>query len=312
VVTRSFATPLRIVAALLGCFLIGLFVFFTWVGYGHYRAVLLDFEPMPATALAKNPAKVGIAGLEEVSFRSSDDRLAGWYVPSRNRAAVVLTHGTNADRSSMVDELRILSEAGFGVLAFDWPGEGASEGSVRWGAENRRALTAAIDWLTKRADVDANRIGGLGFSMGGFNTAQVAARESRLRAVVLLAAPSDYVAVTRWQNRQWGFVSEFAASLAVRYTGMAGAGSRPIDVVHEIAPRPLLVIGGDADGIVPPFMTRALYAAAREPKSLWIVPGAHHGDYDQVAGPAFRSRLVQFFSANLLSDSALGAAPPMP
>jgi dipeptidyl aminopeptidase/acylaminoacyl peptidase len=274
---------------------------------------MFDFEPAPATELSKHPAQVGIAQLEEVAFRSSDDRLAGWYVPSSNRAAVVLTHGTNADRSSMVAELRILSDAGFGVLAFDWPGEGASEGSVHWGAEDRHALTAAIDWLSKRADVDANRLGGLGFSIGGLVMAQVAARDSRLRAVALVAAPSDYVALTRWQNRQWGFLSEFPASLALRYSGIAAAGPRPVDVVHEIAPRPVIVIGGDADEVVPAFMTRALYDAALEPKSLWIVPGAHHGDYAQVADPAYQLRLVQFFTANLLAkDSALDVAPLAP
>jgi len=272
------------------------------ISYRHFVAVEDDFEHTPSLELSKHPAQVGVARLEEVSFRSREDRLAGWYVPSQNRAAVVITHGTNADRSSMVAELRILSDAGFGVLAFDWPGEGASEGSVRWGAEDWHALTAAIDWLSKRSDVDAGRIGGVGFSIGGLVMAQVAARDARLGAVALLAAPSDYAALTRWQNRRWGFLSEFPAELALLYSGMPASKSRPIDLIHEIAPRPLLLIGGDADKTVPEFMTRALYEAAREPKSLWIVPGAHHGGYNQVAGAEYRNRLVQFFTANLLEE----------
>src|ERR1700719_1577212 len=87
------------------------------IAYRHYDTVMYDFAPAAQTELSKHPERVGIAGLEEVSFQSSDGtRLAGWYGPSKNRAAIVLTHGTNADRSSMVEETRMLSEAGFGVL----------------------------------------------------------------------------------------------------------------------------------------------------------------------------------------------------
>jgi dipeptidyl aminopeptidase/acylaminoacyl peptidase len=271
------------------------------IAYRHYDTVMYDFAPWAQTELSKHPERVGIAGLEEVSFQSSDGtRLAGWYGPSRNRAAIVLTHGTNADRSSMVEETRILSEAGFGVLAFDWPGNGASEGRVRWSREERQALTAAVDWLTRRPAVDPGKLGGLGFSMGGYVMAQVAAQDPRLRAVVLVAAPTDYAQLTRWQNRKWSLLSELPAKLALYRSGMPAAEMRPIDVVHGIAPRPLLVIGGDADQVVPAFMTRALYDAAQDPKSLWIVPGASHGGYSQAMGVQYRLRLVNFFADNLL------------
>jgi dipeptidyl aminopeptidase/acylaminoacyl peptidase len=269
--------------------------------YRHYRAVKSDFEPSAAAELSRHPDRTGIFALEEVSFQSSDGtRLAGWYAPSRNRAAIVVTHGTNADRSSMVGEMRILSDAGFGVLGFDWPGDGASGGSVHWNAGERRALTSAIDWLASRPDVDSARLGGLGFSMGGYVMAQVAARDPRLRAVILLSAPTDYAELTHWQQRRWGIFSEFPASLALRNSGMPVAELRPIDVVHELAPRALFVIGGDADQVVPPFMAQALFDAARDPKSLWMVPGGTHGGFVRVAGDAYGLRLVAFFRTSLL------------
>ncbi len=274
------------------------------VAYRHYRAVIEDFEPAAATELSKHPDRVGIAELEEVSFQSSDGiRLAGWYAPSHDRAAIVVTHGTNADRASVVGETRILARAGFGVLAFDWPGDGASGGSVHWNATERRALGAAIDWLGRRPDVDPTRLGGLGFSMGGYVMAQVAARDSRLRAVILLSAPADYAQLTHWQQRSWGVLSEAPADLALRNSGMPVTELRPVDVVRDISPRPLFVIGGDADSIVPPFMTRALYEAAQNPKSLWMVPGADHGGYARVAGDEYGSRLVQFFTDNLIRSN---------
>jgi dipeptidyl aminopeptidase/acylaminoacyl peptidase len=267
------------------------------VAYRNYTAVEADFERFPETPLLKHPELAGIHGLGEVSFRlANGERVAGWYVPSRNRAAVVVTHGTSSDRASMVPEVRILSEAGFGVLAFDWLGDGASDGEASWGAEDRQALSAAIDWLSARPDVDRTRVGGLGFSMGGYVMALVAAKDLRLRAVMLLAIPSDYADLTHWQHRQWGFLSELPAELALARSPMRMADLRPIDVMGEIAPRPLLLGRGSADDIIPEYMTRALYAAAREPKSLWIIRGARHGGYAQVLPGEYRSRLVEFFS----------------
>jgi dipeptidyl aminopeptidase/acylaminoacyl peptidase len=303
-VTRAVSgTSARI---LLGCVvLLGLLYWPARIAYWHYEDVSSDFEPSAAAPILKHPEQLGIAGLQEVAFRSHDRALlAGWYVPSRNRAAVIITHGTNSDRASMVAELRILATAGFGVLAFDWPGNGASAGRIRWSAPERDALSTAIDWLSARPDVDTRRLGGLGFSMGGYVMAQVAAKDARLRAVILLAAPTDYVDLTHWQNREWGLLSELPAALALWRHGVSAADLRAIDVVGEIAPRTLLLVRGSADDTVPEFMTRALYAAARAPKSLWIIPGAKHGGYAEVAPSDYRSRLVQFFSDNLVRDAA--------
>jgi dipeptidyl aminopeptidase/acylaminoacyl peptidase len=268
--------------------------------YRHYAEVSGDFEPELPTMLSQHPEQTGIAGLEEVSFRTPDGlRLSGWYVPSRDRAAVVLTHGTNADRSSMLAELRILAGAGLGVLTFDWPGNGASEGKIHWNHTERQALTSAIDWLVSRPEVDPHKVGGLGFSMGGYVMAGVAARDPRLRAVVLQATPTDYLQLTVWQNKKWGPLSELPAALALRNSGMPVKELRPIDVVRDIAPRPIFIIEGALDVTVPVSMARELFEAAGEPKSLWIVAGALHGSYEKYAGSEYDLRLVRFFIDSL-------------
>jgi dipeptidyl aminopeptidase/acylaminoacyl peptidase len=100
--------------------------------------------------------------------------MAGWYAPSRNRAAVVLVHGTGADRSSLLADTRILTDAGFGTLALDIPGQGQSEGRTRWGVPERQAISAAVDWLSARDEVDPQRIGGFGLSMGAYVLTQAA------------------------------------------------------------------------------------------------------------------------------------------
>jgi dipeptidyl aminopeptidase/acylaminoacyl peptidase len=266
-----------------------------------YRWSLVDFEPAPIAAISRHPEQTGVAGLHEVSFATRDGlRMAGWYAPSSNGAAIVITHGTNTDRAKMLPETRMLAAAGYGVLAFDWPGNGASQGEVHWGQGERNALTAAIDWLSGRGDVDPKRIGGLGFSMGGYMMSQVAAGDTRLRSVVLESTPTAFDDYERWAHKRWGPLSAWPAIWAARNAGMPVDQMHPIDEVAHIAPRPLLIIGGDADTIVPPTMIRRLYEAAVEPKALWLVHGAHHGDFAEVDPSGYRSRLIEFFNRTLL------------
>jgi len=272
------------------------------IGWQSYQTERDDFARTATPALGRQP---GIPGLQEVTFAgAAGQALAAWYVPSRNRAAVVLVHGTNAERSSLVAEARILAQAGFGVLALDLPGQGASGGKTRWGEGEELAVSAAVTWLAGRAEVDRERIGGYGLSFGGFVLLEAAARDLRLRALVLASTPFDLDAETRLANRQWGPLSELPALWALhRYRGEV-ADISPAEAVHQLAPRAVLVLGGERDAMVPPRTCQQLFAAAREPKELWIVPGAGHAGFAGVAPRAFAQHLVGFFSRALGASGA--------
>jgi hypothetical protein len=71
----------------------------------------------------------------------------------------------------------------------------------------------------------------------------------------------------------------------------------PTSYVRTVSPIPLLVIHGDSDGIVDARFGRRLYALARPPKELWIVPGGLHVDALQREGGAYRERLLRFVEA---------------
>jgi hypothetical protein len=127
-------------------------------------------------------AKLG-AGFQTVGFPTSDGvRLAGWYVPSRNRAAVIVSPGRSAEAQAHV---RMLTRHGYGVLVFDRRGEGASERDFNvLGWRGERDVRGAVAFPGRRPDVDANRIGGLGLSVGGEMLLEAAARSPGLRAVI--------------------------------------------------------------------------------------------------------------------------------
>ena len=103
------------------------------------------------------PAQLGAAH-EDVSFETNDGlTLHGWYVPSRNGAAVIAFPG----RKGPQPHARMLARHGYGVLLFDRRGEGESDGDpTSWGWGNEKDLKAAIGFLQRRTDVDPARIGG--------------------------------------------------------------------------------------------------------------------------------------------------------
>jgi pimeloyl-ACP methyl ester carboxylesterase len=266
----------------------------------NYRAAhsLVEADP-PAPVLA-TPEATGISGLQNVSFLTRDQlRLGAWYRAPNDGAVVIVTHGTNSDRSSMLPELRLLTQAGFGILAFDWPGLGTSQGTIRWDGQARRALTAAIDWVSTQPGVDAARIGGLSFSIGANLMTEVAGQDPRLRAVVLEAPAPAFADYMHLHFTRWHLLSEWPARWAVRNSGLLETGFDPIRFVAGIAPRPVLILGGTEDGEISPELVMKLYAAAREPKALWIVPGAHHGGYSEAASEEYKKRITEFLAQGL-------------
>ena len=81
--------------------------------------------------------------------------LSAWYVPSRNRAAVLLDHGSGGSRERAAAHARMLARHGYGVLALDLPGNGESEGHSNGLGDNAQpAVDAGLAYLARRDDVD--------------------------------------------------------------------------------------------------------------------------------------------------------------
>ena len=136
-------------------------------------------------------------------------------------------------------------------------------------------------------------------SMGAYVLTQAAITDPQLHALILAGCPTDVVEQTKVAFSKWGWFSEIPAYLALRASGMP-LDMRPKNIVGAIAPRPLLLIGGELDSNVPAYMARQLFAAAGDPKELWIVPGAHHADYGLLAPKEYDARIVDFFTRSLL------------
>lgn len=274
-------------------------LFAAYIALRSYRGESSGFKNQ-RRPIAMSPEARAIAGLTPVGFRSkSGELMHGWYAPSRNRAAIVLTHGTEGDRRNGLPEATVLAARGFGVLLYDFPGHGESEGEVHWDAGEADSLVAALDFLAARPDVSPDKLGVGGYSMGGLIAVRVAAQDPRVRALALVGTPSDISELIRGEYQRWGKLAAEPALLALEHHGMTLDRDRPLDVVSRIAPRELLIMGGANDPLVPPRMAEALFAKAGSPKELYIVPGAGHGNYFESDPTEYPARLVAFFTRTL-------------
>lgn len=243
---------------------------------------------------------VGLLAAESVEFADSTGAtLRGWYIRSKTGASVVLVHGAGGDRTSLAPEATALVSRDMGVLVFDLPGHGASDGDIHWNEGEFRAVQAAIDFVSAQPDVDSGRIGALGFSLGGAVLSRVAATDPRPRAVVFAGTPSNQVEQVRLEYSQWGPLSQLPALFALRQRGFPLDGVQPRDVIGSISPRPVLIVSGTDDDTVPLSLAQQLYASARQPKEILVVDGARHGGYERVPGAHYLERITAFFESHV-------------
>jgi dipeptidyl aminopeptidase/acylaminoacyl peptidase len=197
-------------------------------------------------------------------------------------------------------EASLFARHGYGVLLYDSRTNGESDGDLlTWGEREQRDVEAALDYVAARADVDPDRVALLGFSIGASAVALAAASDPRARAVILYATWSSLEEEIRDKHKKYGVLSWGPSLLALRRDGVDVDDVRPIDRIAAIHPRPLLMIAGTRDEDTPLPVMQRLFAAAREPKELWIVEGGKHGGFMTLVPAEYESRVIGFLERAL-------------
>ena len=239
------------------------------------------------------------ADYERVTFTTSDGlELSGWYVPSKNRAAVIAFPGRNGPQA----QTRMLVRHGYGVLLFDRRGSGESEGDPHgFGWEGEKDIKAAIEFLQRRPDVDPERIGGLGLSVGGELMLHAAAETDDLKAVVSEGAGSRSVGEFREMPGATAPMHVLETMITAGNTLFSNSPPPPLmqDMIGRIAPRPVFIIW-TPNGVDTEVLNRGYYEAAGAPKTLWEIPESRHVGGLQARPREYERRVVGFFDDALL------------
>jgi len=250
----------------------------------------------PHNVLIDTPDKYGIAYQTE-NFKAADGTsLNAWFLPAQNKqgeqaqATVLFLHGNAENISTHFRNIAWLPAEGFNVLALDYRGYGASEGTPTL-AGMQLDIDAAMKHLLAHKNVDPNKVIIFGQSLGGalaiHYTAHSAYR-ANIRAIIIDSAFYDYRQIAR---------EKLAASpltWLLQWLPWVAVDNdySPAKSVAALSPLPLLLLHGAQDNVVPPHHTQQLLARAGEPKARWLVPDAGHTQ--TLRDEAIRKKLVEF------------------
>ena len=255
-----------------------------------YRTVPAPTPPVAGHTLVRTTTADGV--------RLAGRVWAGGFVKQVNesdragrRAAVaptptyVVGHGFTGSTSErrVLDICERLAARGAGVVAFDFRGHGRSRGGSTLGEVEVRDLAAAVAFARART---AGPVVVAGWSMGGSVVLRHAGLGGDADVVVSVSAPGLwYERHTRAMRIVHGAAETRRGRALCRLltgTRLTGDGwerlpESPVEVVAAVAPRPLLVVHGDADSYFPLRHARALAAAAPHAE-LWVEPGMGHAE----------------------------------
>lgn len=284
---------------------------------------------IPSPALRKLGAKPGDVGLDAdtVSFRSRDGiDLKGWWIAALGgagaaRGTVILAHGRDGNRSSMVSRARFLVTHGYNAFPIDLRAHGESGG--------RYMTPGALEALDILGALDAAKMRGargpfvaLGHSSGAVASLQAAARSPGIAAVI---ADGAFMSVDQVLARATAIVTQDPKASAVEKVGLrvanwllhsswgrafadwafylrTGVRIEPQDAdalpaIARMGARPVLFIVGEQDGIAPPEDARRMYDASAGPgKTLLVIPGAGHNSTYMAAPALYEAGVLRFLA----------------
>jgi hypothetical protein len=237
----------------------------------------------------------------EVTFPTRDGlTLFGRFVPGKNHATIILLHGLGGSNVDMFLHAELLVQAGYGVFLIDLRAHGSSDADTStYGLREADDVLGAVDYLLSRVDVNGQKIGALGISLGAQAALRGALKSEYIRALVLEGLNpsilSDHggkpTSLQRWLNYplNWLYYHVYEFMIGGKDVGV-------LDVIGEIAPRPVLLIASGAKEI---YFNCLFYEAANEPKELWKLPDGRHGTAILQGAQEYQNRLLAFFGKAL-------------
>lgn len=248
------------------------------------------------------PAPVELKAQPVVFDSASGATIHGWLVDgAKGGGVVLLLHPVRSDRSVMTQRARFLSRLGYSLLWLDLQAHGESTGDrITFGARESLDVEAAMAFLRKHYTDE--KIGAVGISLGGASIT-LAKPPLGLSAVVLESVyPTIEEAVADRLRLHLGVAGPVLAPLLLAQLplrlGVSADQLHPIDHIADLG-APLLLISGSEDQHTTVTEAKRLFAAAREPKQIWLVEGAAHVDLHEFAPKAYEARITAFLSQYL-------------
>ena len=250
---------------------------------------------------AQSPSGDAPEGFEPITLQTSDGiSLAGWYSAPQNSNAVILLHGAGGSREAVRPYAEMLKRNGYGVLAVDLRGHGASGGPTnRLGWQGTHDVGAAVAFLESRPEV--KRIAGLGLSLGGEVLLGAAAEFPAVEAIVTDGATRRSLEELLALPSERPLVRNFTARVMYATVQALTGQSPPMPLLESMSQAGstefLLIAAGEEEMEV---KFNQLFAdTLGERARLWVALGAPHTAAFGLFPDVYEQRVVSFFDDQL-------------
>ncbi|KAL6043896.1 X-linked retinitis pigmentosa GTPase regulator [Balamuthia mandrillaris] len=213
---------------------------------------------------------------------------------SSGSLGIVFVHGGGRDRRAFLRHVPLFYKQGYGMLLFDFSEHGTSDSTTRgfsYGIREQHDVHAAVKWMKEQKGF--RRIVVFGTSVGGSSVIMAAASDpdNRIDAVIAenpVACAEEFaifhlkkmLSVYAPKTSNSIFIMPFYKLVAliflIRIGALTKGYERPYLCVSKLSPRPLLLMHGTSDDLVPPQHSELIYANAKEPRDLWLAKDAWH------------------------------------
>jgi fermentation-respiration switch protein FrsA (DUF1100 family) len=248
--------------------------------FGLVMSLENSFLYFPTRGLASSPQAYGLAA-DELALTAADGvRLSGWWIRGDGRRALLFFHGNAGNIADRLDRARILHDRfAFDIFLVDYRGYGRSSGSPSEAGLYRDAR--AVYAAARERGFSPEQIVLFGESLGSAVAIELAT--ALPCAAVILETP--FLSVPEMARRHYPLVPAFL--IRSRYDSASRIGS--------VTP-PKLFLVAERDEIVPPSHGRRLFELARDPKEIFVIPGAGHNDTYEAGGEGYWLALGRFLT----------------
>lgn len=251
----------------------------------------------PTAQITTTPADFGLA-FEEVWIPVGDrgDRIHSWWIPASGPETGVLLylHGNGINIGANAEHAHRFHQIGLSVLLIDYRGYGRSTGAFPHEQQVYQDAAASWQYLIQDRKVDPQRLFIYGHSMGGAIAVELASQQPEAAGLIV---QGSFTSIREMVDRNplyrifpidWLLTQHFESIRKVPQLQM-----------------PSLFIHGLADAEIPAEMSEMLYAAAPQPKKIYLVPIAGHNNVAAIAGEAYLQVVQQFVQQSLRTQAGV-------
>ncbi len=257
----------------------------------------------PRKAIKTNPGAIGLR-FDEATLQSEDGvALKAWYIPAAapSTKAIVMIHGHGSNRATWIEnptELNAVRGAGYNVVMLDLRRHGESGGEwCTMALHEDNDVRAGVRWAASRGNT---AIGLLGNSLGGASVIHTGATTPEVKAVwddcAYASVLNAVISAAAMLNLPYvDLVGPAIIETSSRRLGEDLGVSQPKTWITQFNGKPVSIVHGAADPYINAVNSKINYEAARDPKTLWLVAGAGHGNSSSQDPAEYQKRVSAFF-----------------